>query len=326
MLNEKYQKIQFGPGFPDLKSYESRRWDVGETYSVEFFEDQFVNVTLISSDSPELESYLSALDDGGKIAIDLEWEDEISLIQFCSSKFVLIIKHVKGPGNILIYSFLSTHRFYGKGMHNDKKQLMNKFGSTFSENFEDIALTRLIPYGNSENFVKMTLQFAGKPKAEFKDIEITKSNWESKILSSRQILYAAFDVVALYVAYPNFPPPKEIVKEHRTQTRAPKVDKNNPENIPLLSKINDNNRKCKPLKERKQKTNMKVTFNPVEVTHTYSYICKAYNGIKSLVYLRSIFKNIDFVSLYEKNDGTCYLFLSLLEPLDRDFTYSCAPR
>ena len=54
---------------------------------------------------------------------------------------------------------------------------MNKFGSTFSENFEDIALTRLIPYGNSENFVKMTLQFAGKPKAEFKDIEITKSNW-----------------------------------------------------------------------------------------------------------------------------------------------------
>ena len=47
MLNEKYQKIQFGPGFPDLKSYESRRWDVGETYSVEFFEDQFVNVTLI---------------------------------------------------------------------------------------------------------------------------------------------------------------------------------------------------------------------------------------------------------------------------------------
>jgi ribonuclease D len=59
----------------------------------------------------------------------------------------------------------------------------------------------------------MILDFASKPSAEFKDVRITTSNWGTNTLTMRQILYAAFDVVALVQCYPNFPPPSHQVKQ-----------------------------------------------------------------------------------------------------------------
>lgn len=200
-------EIRFGDSFPALESYESVAWKEDEEHSVEFFPNIFFLVRLIKVNSPKLENYLHELEGEETIALDLEWDDELSLFQFCSCKKVLIIRHPLGEGNQVLQNFLKSHKFYAKGIHNDKIKLKEKFGQTFQENIEDIAKTRLVPHRFSENFMKMTLQFAGTPTAVFKDIRITVSDWsESHELTARQILYAAFDVVALYQAYPNFPP------------------------------------------------------------------------------------------------------------------------
>ncbi|KAH0792520.1 3'-5' exonuclease family protein [Histomonas meleagridis] len=195
-----------------------------------------------------------------------------------------------------------------RSMVNDKKQLRKKFNSTFSENLEDIAITRLIPYGHSENFVHMTHQFAGIPKAEFKDIKITKSNWEAPTLTVRQVLYAAFDVVALYVAYPNFPPPKQNKSPKQQQI---KVKQNNNNN-----KSENVRNKSKQTNTKKRKTNLKVVLKQGEVKQTFSYICKRYTGNTSHIYLRSLFENYDFISSFPNNDGTFTLIVSLYEELD----------
>jgi hypothetical protein len=114
----------------------------------------------ISVNSPDLSSYLLQIDTSQPIALDLEWENELSLFQFCSH-FVLIIHHPIGKGNLILSKFLSSHKFFAKGIRNDKKMLKQKFGQDFSENIEDIAETRLIPYGHSQNFIQMTLEVIG---------------------------------------------------------------------------------------------------------------------------------------------------------------------
>ena len=122
-----------------------------------------------------------------------------------------------------LFNFLKAHFFYGKGINHDLQKLFQKFNYDFKNNIEDIARTRLEPYGHSINFVQMTLQFAGKPTAEFKDVRITKSNWDLPELSMRQVLYAAFDVVAISVAYPNFPPPMEMIHQKKKSKTSKKL-------------------------------------------------------------------------------------------------------
>jgi ribonuclease D len=197
--------VRFGPGFPTLADYERLTWSILERHVVEFFPGSFFEVTLISTEVPNFVSYLSNLADGAPMAIDLEWEEELCLLQFCSSKGCLIIRHPPGRANRDLRDFLRGNRFYGKGMHNDKAQLKAKFGEDLCAGMEDIAKTRLAPYGHSQNFQQMTIQFAGQPTAEFKDIRITKSNWGIDVLTFRQVLYAAFDVVALYCCSPHSP-------------------------------------------------------------------------------------------------------------------------
>jgi hypothetical protein len=168
------EEIHFNENNPPLLFYENLIWSLNETRLVEFFPQVVYQVKLISVNSPELYSSLQQLETSNPIAIDLEWEDELCLFQFCSS-YILIIQHPSGPGNSILCEFLLTHKFYGKGTRNDKKMLFQKFSINF-DNIEDIAITRLIPYGHSQNFQQMTLDFAGKPSAEFKDVRITTSN------------------------------------------------------------------------------------------------------------------------------------------------------
>jgi hypothetical protein len=138
---------------------------------------------------------------------------------------VLVVRHPPGPGHPSLRAFLASHKFYAKGIHNDKIQLTVKFGQSFVDNIEDIQKTRLSPYSYSLNFIAMTIQFAGHRTADFKDIRITTSDWNVPTLSARQVLYAGFDVVALYHAYPHFPPPTIRVKPAPVQWSAPKRSK-----------------------------------------------------------------------------------------------------
>ena len=135
-------KIQFGEGFPTLLDYDKVKWSIGMTKTVEFFPNKIFTVKMVSSLDPNLEKYLNELDEDsktslndqylskyeGKIAIDLEWEVEINLFQFCSPKGrVLLIRHPDGLGNRVLFNFLISHKFYGKGTDSDVKQLHRKF-------------------------------------------------------------------------------------------------------------------------------------------------------------------------------------------------------
>ena len=284
-------RITFGPGDLPLEEYDHLFWEIGEVRNVEFFPDYLVPVTLIVVTQPDLDTFLHNIDDGSSIAIDLEWDDELCLFQFCTSKGVLVIRHPKGPGNETLREFLKSHKFYGKGIENDKKMLQRKFGETFEENIEDIAKTRLRPYGHSENFNTMTLQFAGAPVASFKDIRITTSNWGQEVLTMRQVMYAAFDVVALFVAYPRFPPAKEMEK------------------------------KCKKQKNPKQKSkyHKEMKFTPLALMPTFSYILKNYTGSLLPPDLRNLFhpEDLDYVYAWRN-----LVFVSLYKPMDTS-RFSC---
>ncbi|KAH0792582.1 3'-5' exonuclease family protein [Histomonas meleagridis] len=300
----------------DLLSYEEVPWALSESHEVEFFTGKIFNVTLISVENPDFEDYLIKLDDGSTIALDLEWENELSLFQFCTSKGVLIVRHPKGPGNKILHNFLASHNFYAKGINNDLKKLKEKFGENFSTQIEDIAKTRLSPYGHSQNFMEMTNKFVGNPTVTFKDIRITKSNWDSPVLTKRQVLYAAFDVVALFCCYPNFPPPMKIQKTHQPVPQRPHKT---PQRIPF-SQI-DIPKRVRPVKEKKE-TITKIILKKTDAKLVYNYVIYVSSslnciGISNLSSSLPFKDDIDFISSYSIDDNH-YLFLSLLH--DHDIT------
>lgn len=212
------QVVRFNKTSPVLKAYKAFPWNLNESRYVEFFPGVFYEVTLISTRSKNLEKYLQKIDDGQPMALDLEWkfdwgpasENEVCLFQICSSKGVLIIRHPHGQGNASLCRFLEVHQLYSKGMLTDKIKLAQKFRKEFQDNIEDIEYTRLRSNNHSPNFNDMVARFAGTPCAEFKSKKVSKSNWEQKSLTMQQVLYAAFDVVALRQAYPNFPPRRDL--------------------------------------------------------------------------------------------------------------------
>lgn len=188
-------------------------WEQEQSMYVEFFTDQFYKVTYISSSSPNLNKALSLLDNSGPVCLDLEWKPdidqifhEVSIIQLSTGFETLVIKNILGTASEEILNFLNTHKLVGKGTSIDRIKLESKFGSKLSIDLEDVELTRLKPRGLSINFNEMVLQWAGVPKVPFKDKSITLSNWESPQLTTPQILYAAFDVVALTRVASNLKP------------------------------------------------------------------------------------------------------------------------
>ncbi|OHS93620.1 hypothetical protein TRFO_40097 [Tritrichomonas foetus] len=300
--------IQFGEDLPDLHSYESRDWLLDETRSVEFFPNIVFEVTLISTESPNLSKYLNEIDIQSPIALDLEWDEELCLFQFCINHKVLIVRHPKGPGNPLLYSFLKNHNFFAKGIHNDKIKLAEKFGENFSDKIEDIAKTRLLPYGYSINFIEMTLQFAGKPTADFKDIRITKSNWDLPNLSMRQILYAAFDVVSIFQAYEKFPPPKKIIKQPKVQTRVRSENNKPPPGVKV-------NKKERQTSRKEWKTDdQRIILKQIIAKQIFCYMIENYQGDTNYLSLNNILtldaNDIDNISSFNFNEKK-YVFISL---------------
>lgn len=304
--------ITFGKKLPKINDYDSYFWPFPNTKTVEFFPNTFFTVTLISVNDPNLKFYLQQIHDDciseskndpeitkyhSKIAIDLEWEIELNLFQFCSpQRKILIIRHPDGKGNEILFNFLTSHLFYGKGIDNDVKQLQRKFEYLFPHKksfdflniIEDVSKTRLIPYGYSSNFIQMTKQFAGNPCADFKDAEMTMSNWLATDLTVRQVLYAAFDVAAIYQCYPNFKPAKAI--EMRAKNRKSK-----------FSKMSDEtNMRIK----RKYANKAKIIVLHNHVEKVYPFLIDGYSGPLNPIDIRLFFQDndIDFVSPFFYNN------------------------
>ena len=278
------ETVQFGENLPSLEFYENKIWELNETKSVEFFKNKFFFVTLLSVNSNDLNNKLSKIDVNDPIALDLEWDEELCLFQFCYSNDVLIIRHPKGPGNETLFNFMKTHKFFAKGTHNDRIKLKEKFGFDFdNEIIEDIAETRLIPNDHSLNFMKMTLEFAGEPTAIFKDIKITKSDWDAAELSMRQVLYAAFDVVALYEAYPNFPEPtikKKTKKKHKKIANERKPRREKGQDVNEINNIPRHQKKQKIVYESTERIlkHNRILLVPSNAYHVFCYFVKDFNG------------------------------------------------
>ena len=302
--------IAFGEGKPDLNYYETISWNLEEHHDVEFFPGAVFSVLLTSTEADQFETVLKSYEDNEAMALDLEWETELCLFQFCSSKGVLIVRHPPGEGNEVLRAFLRRNKFYAKGIHNDKIQLKAKFGEDFAENIEDIAATRLAPYNFSENFMAMTKQFAGEPSAIFKDVRITKSDWSLPELSARQILYAAFDVVALYQAYPNFPPPGVRIKRKGPSATPAKA-------VQRAHSTDILKRQIKPKKEKVRKQCFKkILLKPTQASRVFCYLFEGYTGPVSCLDLRDVCVNvkeedIDYVGYYGG-----YLMVSLLKDVE----------
>jgi hypothetical protein len=85
-------------------------------------------------------------------------------------------------------------------MSTDRIKLRARFGSKFPlYQFEDIEDSLLKPNHLSVNYQKMLESWAPMPAAPFKDHNIQMSDWSAEYLTIAQVLYAAFDVVALQV-------------------------------------------------------------------------------------------------------------------------------
>ena len=313
-------KIQFGPGLPSILEYDKENWSLLEKHYVEFFPNKWYHVILISTETPNFMNYLNenVEDKNDPIALDLEWEDEICLFQFCfkNTKNVIIIRHPDGPGNADLLSFLKTHYFYAKGTHSDLKQLKRKFNITNVYNIvnnevvndeipedqfdecilvEDIERTRLIPYDNSVKFMDMVKKFAGEPTAEFKNVQISISNWSYTDLTKRQILYAAFDVVALVECYANYPPPlKHLTRKEKRKKKKKEIDQ--------LRPYNPNHKKRE--RQRGKSSKIIVKFKRIKLKELVGFIIKNYTGSLNYftikhTYFSKYYTNIDFVSIFE---------------------------
>lgn len=347
---------------PEISAYETIPWKINEFHDVEFFPGKITRVYLISNQYRDMINILKQLetdDDSHKnqenqntIAIDLEWEyTKLCLIQFCGNNICIIIRlftnediqnhqelnqqqeneeNLIKQNNEILTNFLNTHKFYGKGMHNDKKMLLSYFGSTFSNNLEDIEKTRLAVNDLSRNFNQMTLQFAGEPTATFKVIEMTKSDWSLPELSFRQVLYAAFDTVSLYYCYPNFPKTKNSIersksiqnsKEAKNQVQKSKQKQNiRYYKTTLQSEAESSERmnrvKKKGTNKKVPKMNLSVVFKKTKKRETFSYLIKNYQGTKNKLILRSFFPDLDFISCFSTENSISYLFISTFSPIN----------
>lgn len=192
-------------------------WNVGEMRKVLFFKNKITPVYLTSVDHPDFLEHLKLIDVDEPICIDLEWrvsysarfQFHVSLFQFSTSDCALLVRHLPSKPSAELKEFLVSHKFIGKSIGNDKRKLRDLFGPDMEIDIEDIVSTRLIPNGFSKNFHDLVNTFVGPPLFSIKDKTVTLSNWERPNLAIIQVLYSAFDVVALTHALKRLPLPQE---------------------------------------------------------------------------------------------------------------------
>ncbi|EAY01345.1 3'-5' exonuclease family protein [Trichomonas vaginalis G3] len=226
-------------------------WDIGEMRKVMFFKGRVSLIYLTSVDHPEFKEHLKLIDIDDPICIDFEWrvsysskfQNHISLFQFATDNCALLIRHLPPQPSEILKEFLETHSFIGKSTGNDMRKLKDLFGTDINVKIEDIASNRLCPHGFSRNFHDMVATFVGPPLFSIKDKTVTLSNWERPKLAIIQVLYAAFDVIALSFSLPRLPPaaePKQkVLKGNRaiSKSQRKRIFKNPGECAKALSDI-----------------------------------------------------------------------------------------
>lgn len=227
-----------------IKGIERKPWQYNGFVSVEFFPGEHAPVRLTSVTDPDFSDLLKWVDDGNHLYADLEWvpdrkrgeSHQPCLFQIGSSKGALIIRHPEDlEGSAELLQFLNSHMFYMKSMSQDLRKLRQRFGPDVQlSNMTDIEHLILRRLNAPLNFSKMVETLArSQPCAAFKNKRITCSNWGSEHLTQGQVIYAAFDVVALREVVvnslprvqelPDIAPERLPKKEKRQKAKRPKA-------------------------------------------------------------------------------------------------------
>lgn len=190
-------------------------WQPGTAGDVEYFPSEYSKLVHDSVANPNYMDEINWLINGceGRIAIDLEWrpnfsanhpENPVSVIQMATKNGILVLRHPpQMPGDPNLKKFLMEHKFIAKGCGTDSKKLREKFGDDFKIDMLDFEKLYLTPNGLSTHFDSMVVEFYKPSTIEFKDKNVSRSNWEAETLSTQQVLYAGFDAIALYNSYQN---------------------------------------------------------------------------------------------------------------------------
>lgn len=255
--------IRFSPSQPSLESYENVFWENIEEHLVEFFPKKPVSLKVVDSNDPNLGNILEFLVDGQPMSIDLEWKPDrladfhpISLFQFASSKGIIIVTNSSPCGTTQLKHFIESHQLFGKGMTYDHFKLLTMFGTTFQ--IEDIEHSRILPNGLPVNFNSLVEELIGTPAAQFKDKTVSTSDWSRRPLSTKQILYAAFDAHATYLCF------HELLKRYGgplvMETAVVIKRKREKEKTQPIIKASGQRRKPQMMKQFKPKIDFRVKF------------------------------------------------------------------
>jgi hypothetical protein len=199
---------------PDLSPFSEITWPENSLHHVEFYAGEFIPVHLTSVRSRDFPDLLGSIEDGGPIAFDLEWRPDgggpdhpFCLIQLATSKGVLVVRYPpRDPPNAALRAFLTSHTFYGKSISEDRRKLVGRFGADFPlSNFLDIEWQILVPSKVPVGFEKMLDHCGLSARVSTKDRRVSVSNWAAATLTAQQVLYAAFDVIALTKMAAKFP-------------------------------------------------------------------------------------------------------------------------
>ena len=211
-----------------LTTIKGAPWQYNGFVSVGFFADCSTPIRLTTVSDDHFEDLLSWVDDGSEyLYADLEWRPDFKgdqhrpcVFQIGSSKGALVIRHPTHlPASVPLLNFLNSHKFYMKGMFQDRRKLQLLFGRDIDlSRFTDIEEEMLRPLGASLNFQEMVNRWSSKQlSAQFKDKKISCSNWEAQTLTTGQVLYAAFDVVSLHEVVKGL---RAYIEEHPSEMKA----------------------------------------------------------------------------------------------------------
>jgi hypothetical protein len=193
------KRLFFGADHPPLSAYSAVPWDLELTRSVEFFPGEFTRVSLTSTRNPDLRGVLLPLYKEPTIVLALKGAP--SLYQLCySPASVVLIRDLEPAASPILSAFLTQKQFVGKGTGGDAARLARRYGAGFSAQVEDIEATALEPRHLPVEFSEMVSFFVGAPTAPFWSPDAAASDWEAEPLALPQVLHAAFDVLAVFLA------------------------------------------------------------------------------------------------------------------------------
>lgn len=123
------------------------------------------------------------------------------LVQIATEQYAFLFTLDDSPGNELLSEIIRSDKIVkvGFGLKSDRGPLYNKLGATLDPTIELSVAVRRLGYKQQVGVQAAVAVVLGQYLQKSK--KLTTSNWAAKILSDRQLLYAANDAYASLCVY-----------------------------------------------------------------------------------------------------------------------------